>query len=102
AATAASNAIKKMLGNTWNTTDYPNFIATYPNSANWHGWSYRITEADECYGTSTIDQKRGVTGASNAFAGAMYALDFLCTYAKEDLCRGANFHNTWGSGTDTL
>ena len=50
------------------------------------GLPYRFTEANDHY-------SGGVTGASDAFAGALWALDFLHWWAEHG-ARGVDFHNT--------
>jgi hypothetical protein len=50
------------------------------------GLAYRFTEANDHY-------SGGVPGASDTFAGALWALDFLHWWAGHD-ASGVNFHNT--------
>ena len=50
------------------------------------GLPYRFTEANDHY-------SGGVPGASDTFAGALWALDFLHWWAAHDT-RGVDFHNT--------
>ncbi len=50
------------------------------------GLPYRFTEANDHY-------SGGVPGASDTFAGALWALDFLHWWAAHD-ARGVDFHNT--------
>jgi hypothetical protein len=50
------------------------------------GLPYRFTEANDHY-------SGGVPGASDTFAGALWALDFLHWWAAHD-ASGVNFHNT--------
>ena len=50
------------------------------------GLPYRFTEANDHY-------SGGVAGASDAFAGALWALDFLHWWAEHE-ARGVDFHNT--------
>jgi hypothetical protein len=50
------------------------------------GLPYRFTEANDHY-------SGGVPGASDTFAGALWALDFLHWWAAHG-ARGVNFHNT--------
>jgi hypothetical protein len=50
------------------------------------GLPYRFTEANDHY-------SGGVKGASDAFAGALWALDFLHWWAEHG-ARGVDFHNT--------
>ena len=50
------------------------------------GLPYRFTEANDHY-------SGGVPGASDTYAGALWALDFLHWWAAHE-ARGVNFHNT--------
>jgi len=57
------------------------------------GLPYRFTEANEITG--------GITNASNAFAAALWALDFMHWWAAHGIS-GINFHNQAWIPTDTL
>jgi Glycosyl hydrolase family 79 C-terminal beta domain len=85
--------IDNMLSSSWVTSLYP---STYNNAlvpAQAAGFPLRFTEADDCVG--------GVTNASNAFAAALWALDFLHWWADHG-CAGVNFMNTAWIPTDTI
>jgi hypothetical protein len=85
--------IDNMLSNAWVNSLYP---STYNNAlvpAQAAGFPFRFTEADDCDG--------GVTNASNAFAAALWALDFLHWWAAQG-CAGVNFQNTAWIPTDTI
>ena len=57
------------------------------------GVPYRMTEADDCL--------KGVPDASDAFASALWALDYLHWWAAHG-ASGVNFHNTEWLKTDTV
>jgi len=57
------------------------------------GLRYRLTEANDFTG--------GVTNASNAFASALWALDFMHWWAAHG-ANGVNFHNKRWIPTDTI
>jgi hypothetical protein len=57
------------------------------------GFTYRMTEANDYTG--------GVDGASNAFASALWALDYLHWHAAHGAA-GVNFHNKSWIFTDTI
>lgn len=84
--TTASAAIGNMLSTGWVTSNYPTmFGAVLDRVANADGWHFRYTEANDYTG--------GVDGASNAFASALWALDFMCWQAtNSSQCLGVNFH----------
>jgi hypothetical protein len=58
------------------------------------GLPYRFTEANDHY-------SGGVPGASDTFAGALWALDFLHWWAAHD-ASGVNFHNTQWVANDVI
>ena len=58
------------------------------------GLPYRFTEANDHY-------SGGVADASNAFAGALWALDFLHWWAEHG-ARGVDFHNTQWVANDVI
>lgn len=85
--------IDNMLSSTWVTSLYP---STYNNAlapAHAAGFPLQFTEADDCVG--------GVTNASNAFAAALWALDFLHWWAAHG-CAAVSFQNTAWIPTDTI
>ena len=57
------------------------------------GLPYRLTEANDFTG--------GVTNASNAFASALWVLDFMHWWAAHG-AGGVNFHNKRWIPTDTI
>ncbi|MGH7951497.1 MAG: hypothetical protein ACREFE_06220 [Limisphaerales bacterium] len=88
-----SQAIDNMLSRNWVTNKYPRFYEKTLAIATANGLSCRMTEAD--------DYLRGVTNASNAFASALWALDYLHWWAAHG-CAGVNFHNNEWLKTDTV
>jgi hypothetical protein len=104
--TTARQAIGNMLSPGWvNGTDigtqpasttyipypwlYLNNLAAVPAA----GLRYRLTEANDYLG--------GVPGASNAFASALWSLDYLHWWAAHGAA-GVNFHNKQWLFTDTI
>ncbi len=57
------------------------------------GVPYRMTEANDCL--------HGVPGASNGFASALWALDYMHWWAAHHMA-GVNFHNNPWLPTDTI
>ncbi len=57
------------------------------------GMPYRMTEANDCL--------HGVTGASDGFASALWALDYMHWWAAHGMA-GVNFHNNPWIPTDTI
>jgi hypothetical protein len=57
------------------------------------GIPYRMTEANDCL--------HGVPGASNGFASALWALDYMHWWAAHHMA-GVNFHNNPWLPTDTI
>jgi hypothetical protein len=57
------------------------------------GMPYRMTEANDCL--------HGVVGASNGFASALWALDYMHWWAAHQMA-GVNFHNNPWIPTDTI
>jgi len=58
-----------------------------------YGVPYRMTEANDCL--------HGVVGASNGFAAALWALDYMHWWAAHRMA-GVNFHNNPWIPTDTV
>jgi hypothetical protein len=58
-----------------------------------YGVPYRMTEANDCL--------HGVTGASDGFAAALWALDYMHWWAAHHMA-GVNFHNNPWIPTDTI
>ncbi len=88
-----SDAINAMLSPRWVSVEYPALYghALAPVLAD--GLPYRLTECN--------DYLSGVNGASNAFASALWALDYMHWWAEHG-CAGVNFHNNEWLRTDTV
>jgi hypothetical protein len=92
----AMEAIDNMLSRNWLTKRYAPFCNITLTPAAKAGLPCRMTEAN--------DYLHGVTNASNAFASALWALDYMHWWAARG-CAGVNFHNNQHSGwlkTDTV
>jgi hypothetical protein len=105
-ATTAGQAIGNMLSPAWVTgttigsqpagttyIPYPWLHASNLAPVAAAGLRYRLTESNEYLG--------GVPGASNAFAAALWALDYLHWWAAHGAA-GVNFHNKQWLFTDTI
>ena len=108
--TTAQEAIDDMLSSAWDNDlaigDQP---ANNGGTAKFHpypfvyarvlaplvslGIPYRMTEANDCL--------HGVPGASNGFAAALWALDYMHWWAAHHMA-GVNFHNNPWIPTDTI
>lgn len=90
---SVADAIDKMLSPNYLTRRYPSLFkdAISPILAN--GIPYRMTESDDCL--------KGVPNASDSFASALWALDYLHWWAAHGAA-GVNFHNTEWFKTDTV
>ena len=82
-----------MLSRAWVDNRCPYFSRQNVAPVLTAGFSCRMTEAN--------DYLYGVNGASNAFAAALWALDFMHWWAAHGCC-GINFHNTRWIPTDTI
>ena len=104
--TTAQQAISNMLSPEWVTgtaigtqptgttyTPYPWFYANNLAPVAAAGLRYRLTESN--------DYLTGVPGASNVFASALWALDYLHWWAAHGAA-GVNFHNKQWLYTDTI
>jgi hypothetical protein len=104
--TTAQQAISNMLSPEWvhgtaigtqpartTYTPYPWFYANHLAPVAAAGLRYRLTESN--------DYLTGVPGASNAFASALWALDYLHWWAAH-AAAGVNFHNKQWLYTDTI
>jgi hypothetical protein len=89
----ATEAISNMLSASWVKKKYPPFYEKVLTPIVAAGLPWRMTEAD--------DYLKGVENASDAFASALWALDFLHWFAAHG-CAGVNFHNTEWLKTDTV
>ncbi len=85
----ASEAVDNMLSVNWVTNKYPSFYKK----------TLAATEANDvpCRMTEANDYLRGVTNASNAYASALWALDYMHWWAAHG-CAGVNFHNNQRKG----
>lgn len=93
AITNAAVLIAAMLSPGWDTlTNQALYNAIGPTVLA-DGLHYRFTEANDCTG--------GIEGASDAFAAALWALDFLHWWAAHG-SSGINFHNQAWIPTDTI
>jgi hypothetical protein len=91
--TNATNLVAAMLSPGWDTlTNQALYNAIGPTVLT-DGLRYRFTEANECTG--------GIEGASDAFAAALWALDFLHWWVAHG-SSGINFHNQGWIPTDTI
>ena len=91
--TTPKEAIDKMLSPKWVNVEYPSRYqsALAPVAAD--GLPFRLTESN--------DYIKGIAGASDSFASALWALDYLHWWAKRG-CSGVNFHNNEWYKTDTI
>lgn len=88
-----SRAIDKMLSANYLTRRYPFLFKKALSPVLGQGMPYRLTESDDCL--------KGVPGASDSFASALWALDYLHWWAAHG-ASGVNFHNTEWFATDTV
>ena len=108
--TTAEEAIDDMLASAWDDgTEIGKQRAYDGGTADFHpypyvyntvlaplvamGVPYRMTEANDCL--------HGVTGASDGFAAALWALDYMHWWAAHHMA-GVNFHNNPWIPTDTI
>lgn len=82
----ASVAIDRMLSEYWVTNKYPAYFAQTAALIAASRLPCRMTEIN--------DHLHGVTNASNAFASALWALDYMHWWAARG-CAGVNFHNNY-------
>ncbi|MGH7979231.1 MAG: hypothetical protein ACREE6_07635 [Limisphaerales bacterium] len=86
-------AIDKMLSPNYPSRRYPALLRQAIAPVMAEGMPYRMTESDDCL--------KGVPNASNSFASALWALDYLHWWAAHG-ASGVNFHNTEWLKTDTV
>jgi hypothetical protein len=86
-------ALTAMLSKDWTRRLYPMLFDHVMRPVEVIGLSYRMTEANDYTG--------GVNGASNAFASALWTLDYLHWHAAHG-ATGVNFHNKRWIYTDTV
>ena len=91
--TSAQQAIDIMLSKKWDTDNYPTLYRQVFLPIKNDRLPVRLTESD--------DYTHGVAGASDAFASALWALDYMHWWAAHD-ARGVNFQNTEWLTTDTF
>jgi hypothetical protein len=108
--TTAQEAIDDMLSNAWDDdkargmqpakngghaefNPYPFVYSRVLAPLVTMGVPYRMTEANDCL--------HGVVGASNGFASALWALDYMHWWAAHHMA-GVNFHNNPWIPTDTI
>jgi hypothetical protein len=91
----AAEAISNILSEKWVKKNYPEFYREAIDPIAKENMNYRMTEAD--------DYLKGVHGASDAFASALWTMDYLHWCASHGTnCVGVNFHNTEWLKTDTV
>jgi hypothetical protein len=88
-----SAAIDAMLSRHWVDVNYPTLYNHVLAPVIADGLPFRMTECN--------DYTFGVDGASNAFASALWALDYMHWWAAHG-CSGVNFHNNEWLYTDTV
>jgi hypothetical protein len=89
----APAAIDAMLSPDWPKLNYPALYNHVLAHVVADRLPYRMTECNDYTG--------GVKDASDAFAAALWALDYLHWWAAHG-CAGVNFHNRRGTITDTI
>jgi hypothetical protein len=92
-STTVQQALDHMLSADWDTTQYPWLYNNNIAAVVADGLPYRLSESN--------DYLTGITNASNAFASALWALDYMHWWAAHG-CAGVNFHNKSWLKTDTI
>ena len=92
-AVSIQTAIDAMLSKNWVVTNYPALYDNILARVQREDFNYRMTECNDYTG--------GVDGASNAFASALWALDYMHWHAAHRAL-GVNFHNKRWIFTDTI
>ena len=87
------DAIDKMLSPNYLNRRYPSLFKDAISPVFGKGMPYRMTESDDCL--------KGIPNASDSFASALWALDYLHWWAAHG-ASGVNFHNTEWFKTDTV
>jgi hypothetical protein len=90
---STQQGINSMLSREWVTNKYPALQRQVLFPIKQEGFLVRLTESD--------DYTHGVTNASDSFASALWALDYLHWWALHN-ARGVNFQNTEWLRTDTF
>lgn len=93
AGVSVDAAVESMLSPAWPKERYDVLFQHVLQPVEREGLTYRMTEANDYTG--------GVDGASNAFASALWALDYLHWHAAHGAA-GVNFHNKSWIFTDTI
>jgi hypothetical protein len=93
AGVSVDAAVESMLSSEWPKERYQVLFHHVLQPVESEGLRYRMTEANDYTG--------GVDGASNAFASALWALDYLHWHAAHGAA-GVNFHNKSWIFTDTI
>jgi hypothetical protein len=86
-------AVEAMLSPDWVEVNYPALYKNVLAPVSADGLPYRMTECN--------DYTVGVKDASDAFAAALWALDYMHWWAAHG-CAGVNFHNRRGIPNDTI
>ena len=89
----ALTAINHILSTNWVALRYPPIYESTLLPARTNGFAFRLTESD--------DYLKGIDNASDSFATALWALEYLHWWAAHG-CVGVNFHNTEWLKTDTV
>ena len=89
----ASEGIETMLSPAW-LRNYEHLHKKMAEPVLSEGLPFRFTEANDHY-------SGGIPDASDTFAGALWALDFLHWWAAHD-ARGVDFHNTQWVVSDVI
>ncbi len=90
---SVTEAIDRMLSEDWVNKRYPYIYTNTLLPILNEGMPYRMTESN--------DYLKGVPNASDAFASALWGLDYLHWWAAHG-ASGVNFHNTEWLKTDTV
>lgn len=93
AGVSVETGIDSMLSHDWATSRYAVLYDHVLAPVQGEGFEYRMTECNDYTG--------GVNGASNAFASALWALDYMYWQAQHHAV-GVNFHNKRWIYTDTI
>jgi len=93
AGVTIETAIDAMLSIAWPSSNYKLLYDHVLAPVQSEGFEYRMTECNDYTG--------GVNGASNAFASALWALDYMYWHAQHHAV-GVNFHNKRWIYTDTI
>jgi hypothetical protein len=84
----AQDMIDGMLSPEWVASKYPAFYNATAAKAFSHGFSFRLTEANDYTAGAGHG---GIPGGNNGFATALFALDFMHWWAEHG-CQGVSVH----------